>query len=96
MVSIDRIYKTKAYDKLEAYCDDEQGGDYENCMIADKYDRQAVINLLIPIIRKEERERLKPKYNSQKTQSAKCDTCNNQSDGVPDCVIDGICPDNAD
>ena len=64
MVSIERIYKTKAYDKLEDYCDDDKGGDCDNCMIADKYDRQAVINLLIPLIRKEEKERLKPKHNN--------------------------------
>ena len=55
--SIERIYKTKAYDKLEAFCDDDKGGD--SCfMMADKFDRQQVVNLLIPIIRKEERERL--------------------------------------
>ena len=54
MVSIERIYKTKAYDKLEAFCDDEQGGN-SDFMMCDKFDRQAVVNLLIPIIRKEER-----------------------------------------
>lgn len=59
MTSIERIYKTKAYDKLEAYCDDEQGGDSDRCMMADKYSRQAVVNLLIPIIRKEVRDKLK-------------------------------------
>jgi len=59
MVSIERIYNTKAYDKLEAYCDDEQGGDSDNCMIADKYDRQAVVNLLVPVIRKEIRDKIK-------------------------------------
>ena len=50
----DRIYKTKAYDALEAFCDDEQGGD--SCFtMADKFDRQQVVNLLVPIIRKEMR-----------------------------------------
>jgi len=58
MVSIERIYKTKAYDKLEAFCDDEQDGD-SSFMMCDKFDRQQVVNLLIPMIRKEERERLK-------------------------------------
>lgn len=54
---IERIYKTKAYDKLEAMCNDDEGGD--SCfMMCDKFDRQAVVNLLIPIIRKEERDRL--------------------------------------
>jgi len=53
MVSIERIYKTKAYDKLEAFCDDDQGGDCDNCLLADKYDRQKIINLLYPIIKKE-------------------------------------------
>jgi len=57
--SCDRIYRTNAYDKLEAYCDDEQGGNSDNCMIADKFDRQAVVNLLIPVIRKEIRDKLK-------------------------------------
>ena len=51
--SIERRYKTKAYDILEAYCDDDQGGDCDNCMVADKYDRQAVVNLLLPTIRRE-------------------------------------------
>jgi hypothetical protein len=56
MVSCDRIYKTKAYDKLEAFCDDEQGGD--SCRVmADKYDRQEIVNLLIPVIRREEQKR---------------------------------------
>jgi hypothetical protein len=60
MVSSERIYKTKAYDKLEAFCDDEQGGD--SCfMMADKFDRQQVVNLLIPIIRKEERIKVNQK-----------------------------------
>jgi len=59
MVSIERIYNTKTYDKLEAYCDDEQGGDSDNYMIADKYDRQAVVNLLVPVIRKEIRDKIK-------------------------------------
>jgi len=53
MVSIDRIYKTKAYDVLEKFCEEE-----EDFLMCDKYDRQQVVNLLIPIIRKEERERL--------------------------------------
>ena len=57
MVSIERIYKTKAYDKLEAFCDDEQGGDSDNCMMADKWDRQQVVNLLVPISRNEERKK---------------------------------------
>jgi len=57
MTSIERIYKTKAYDKLEAFCDDEQGGD--SCFtLADKFDRQQVVNLLIPIIRKELKQKL--------------------------------------
>jgi hypothetical protein len=60
MVSSERIYKTKAYDKLEAFCDDEQGGD--SCfMMTDKFDRQQVVNLLIPIIRKEERNKVNQK-----------------------------------
>ena len=59
MVSIERIYKTKAYDKLEAFCDDEQGGDSDNCMMADKWDRQQVVNLLVPIIRNEERKKIR-------------------------------------
>ena len=57
MVSIERIYKTKAYDKLEAFCDDDQEGN-SDFMMCDKFDRQQVVNLLIPTIRKEERERL--------------------------------------
>lgn len=57
MTSIDRIYKTKAYDKLEAFCDDEQGGD--SCfMMADKFDRQQVVNLILPIIRKEIKDKI--------------------------------------
>lgn len=60
MTSTERIYKTEAYDRLEAFCDDDQGGD--SCfMMSDKYDRQQVVNLIIPIIRKEERERFKTK-----------------------------------
>ena len=51
--SIERIWKTEAYDLLEAYCDDDQGGECENAMMCDKYDRHAVVNLLVPIIRKE-------------------------------------------
>lgn len=55
-IPTDRIYKTGAYDKLEAFCDDELGGD--SCFtLADKFDREQVVNLLIPIIRKEEREK---------------------------------------
>lgn len=49
---IERIYKTKAYDLLEAFCDDDQGGE-SDFMMCDKYDRQQVVNLLIPVIRKE-------------------------------------------
>ena len=52
--SIDRIYKTEAYDKLEAFCDDDKGGD-SGFMLVDKFDRQQVVNLLVPIIRKEMR-----------------------------------------
>lgn len=55
---IDRIYKTEAYDELEAFCDDEQGGS-SDFMLCDKYDRQQVVNLLIPIIRKEYRNKNK-------------------------------------
>lgn len=51
--SIERIYSTKAYDAFEAYVDDDQGGDCDRCMAADKYDRQAIVNYLYPIIRKE-------------------------------------------
>ena len=58
MVSIERTYKTKAYDKLEAFCDDEQGGD-STFMMSDIFDRNQVVNLLVPIIRKEERDKLK-------------------------------------
>lgn len=29
-------------------------------------------------------------YPNNKTQ--RCNSCKNESDGVPDCVIDGICP----
>lgn len=64
MVSIERIYKTKAYDKLEAFCDDDEGGD-STFTLADKYDRQQVINLVIPIIRAEERKKLKDKYTKK-------------------------------
>lgn len=55
MTSIERIYNTKAYDKLEAFCDDEQGGD-SDFLMCDKFDRQQVVNLLIPLIRKELRK----------------------------------------
>ena len=58
MTSDERIYNTKAYDVLEAFCDDDKGGD-SSFFMADKYDRQQVVNLLIPIIRKEVRERMK-------------------------------------
>jgi len=57
--SCEKIYKTEAYDRFEAYCDDEQGGDCDNCMACDKYDRQAIVNLLIPLIRKEERNKFR-------------------------------------
>ena len=50
---IDRIYETSAYDRLE---DAYKSGFNENFM-ADKFDRQQMVNFLIPIIRKEERER---------------------------------------
>jgi len=71
-ISIERRYRTGAYDKLEAFCDDEQGGD--SCFsMCDKFDRQQVVNLLIPIIRKEERDKLnegkkwiKTKYGTNK------------------------------
>lgn len=53
---IERIYKTKAYDLLEAFCDDDQGGE-SDFMMCDKYDRQQVVNLLIPLIRRETREK---------------------------------------
>ena len=53
-----RIYKTKAYDKLEEFCDDDKGGD-SSFMMCDKFDRQEVVNLLIPIIRRETRGRFK-------------------------------------
>lgn len=53
---LDRIYKTKAYDKLDAFCDDEQGGNSDFIMI-DKYDREQVVNLLVPIIRDEEKKK---------------------------------------
>ena len=56
MTPCDRIYKTGAYDLIERYCDDEQGGDYENSIMADKFDNQAVVNLLIPLIRREIKE----------------------------------------
>ena len=56
MVSTNRIYKTKAYDKLAAFCDDDQGGDCDFIM-ADKFDRQQVVNLLVPIIRNEDRKK---------------------------------------
>lgn len=49
----DRIYKTSAYDKLE---DAYESGWNDNFM-ADKFDRQQIVNFIIPIIRKEERER---------------------------------------
>ena len=52
--STERIYKTKAYDRLEAFCDDEQGGQ-SDFMMCDKFDRQQVVNLLVPIIRNEMR-----------------------------------------
>jgi len=58
MVSIERIYKTEAYDKLEAFCDDEQGG-HSDFIMTDKWDRQKVVNLLVPLIRKEERGKSK-------------------------------------
>lgn len=57
-ISIDRIYKTAAYDALNAFCDDDQGGD-SSFMLCDKYDKQQVVNLLVPIIRREEREKSK-------------------------------------
>jgi len=50
--SIERIHKTEAYDVLEAFCDDDKGGE-SDFMLCDKYDRQQVVNLLYPIIRKE-------------------------------------------
>lgn len=56
--SIERIYRTEAYDKLDAFCDDEQGGDSEFIMV-DKWDRQQVVNLLVPLIRNETREKLR-------------------------------------
>ena len=52
-VSIERIHKTEAYDLFEAWCDDDQGGDSDNALAADKYDRQQIINLLYPIIKRE-------------------------------------------
>jgi len=55
-IPIERIYKTKAYEELENFCNDEEGGS-SDFMMCDKFDRQAVVNLLIPIIRKEEREK---------------------------------------
>lgn len=51
-ISIDRIYDTEAYDILEAFCDDDLGGE-SDFMMCDKYDRQQVINLIFPIIKKE-------------------------------------------
>lgn len=51
-ISIERIHKTKAYDVLEAFCDDDQGGNSDFMMI-DIYDRNQVVNLLYKIIKKE-------------------------------------------
>ena len=52
--AIDRIYLTTAYDVLEAFCDDDKGGN-SDFMLCDKFDRQQVINLIVPIIRNEVR-----------------------------------------
>lgn len=54
-LSIERIYDTQAYDILEAYTDDDQGGDIDNCMMADKFDRQSVVNLLFAVFKKEQK-----------------------------------------
>ena len=67
-ISIERIYNTKAYDVIEAFCDDEQGGNSDFIM-CDKYDRQQVINLLVPIIRNELRNKIK-KLNQAETKWA--------------------------
>jgi len=49
-ISGDRIYKTIAYDRLEevyesGWCDN---------MMTDKFDRQQMVNFLVPIIRNEQ------------------------------------------
>lgn len=51
--SIERIFKTNAYNILE---DAYMSGFNENYM-TDTYDRRQLVNFLLPIIRKEERER---------------------------------------
>ena len=52
-ISIERIYETKAYDLLEAYCDDDQGGGVENTIMADNMIRNQVVNLIIYQLQKE-------------------------------------------
>ena len=51
-ITMVRKYKTKAYDVLEAFCDDDQGGD-STFMMTDKFTREEVVELLYPVIRKE-------------------------------------------
>ena len=65
MVSIERIYKTRAYDALEAFCDDDLGGD-SSFMMCDKYDRQTVVNLIANIVRREERAKCLNTSNPEK------------------------------
>ena len=52
MVSIERVYKTEAYDKLNAFCDDDKGGN-SDFLMCDKYDRQQVVNLIVQVVRRE-------------------------------------------
>jgi len=54
MVSIERIYRTKAYDKVLEYT--QENPDF---FLADIWDKQLIVNLILPLIRKEEREKLK-------------------------------------
>ena len=55
-VSTDEIYETNAYELLDAFCDDDKGGQSDFIM-ADRFDRNQVVNLLYPLIKKEIRKR---------------------------------------
>jgi len=64
-ISIKRIYKTKAYDELEAFCGDDKGGD-SMFLMGDIFNRQQVVNLLLPIIEKEAKEEEKANWKKEK------------------------------